>query len=147
MSDEAHFTLNGFVNKQNFRFWGTENPKQSHQRRLHPQKCTVWCGVTADRILGPYFFENEEGQSERINGILYRNMLENCLRPFVRENEETWFQQDETTAHTARATMDLLHEIFGERIISKNAAFAWPPGSPDLSAPDFFLWGYLKERV
>jgi hypothetical protein len=23
---------------------------------------------------------------------------------------------------------------------------SWPPLSPDLAAPDFFLWGYLKER-
>ena len=25
-SDEAHFYLSGYVNKQNFRYWGTENP-------------------------------------------------------------------------------------------------------------------------
>jgi hypothetical protein len=43
--------------------------------------------------------------------------------------------------------MDLLRDIFGERIISKNAEFVWPPRSPDLTAPDFFLWCYLKERV
>ncbi|KAJ4445889.1 hypothetical protein ANN_12575 [Periplaneta americana] len=23
----------------------------------------------------------------------------------------------------------------------------WPPRSPDLTTPDFFLWGYLKDRV
>ncbi|KOC58652.1 hypothetical protein WH47_05397, partial [Habropoda laboriosa] len=23
----------------------------------------------------------------------------------------------------------------------------WPRRSPDLTAPDFFLWGYLKEQV
>ena len=23
----------------------------------------------------------------------------------------------------------------------------WPPRSPDLTAPDFFLWGYLKGKV
>ena len=26
MTDEAHFTLSGVVNKQNCRIWGTENP-------------------------------------------------------------------------------------------------------------------------
>jgi hypothetical protein len=26
MSDEAHFHLNGNVNKQNFRYWAAENP-------------------------------------------------------------------------------------------------------------------------
>ena len=24
---------------------------------------------------------------------------------------------------------------------------AWPARSPDLTAPDFFLWGFLKDRV
>ena len=41
MSDEAHFHLNGFVNKQNCRFWGFENPRAIHQHELHPLKCTV----------------------------------------------------------------------------------------------------------
>ena len=26
-SDEAHFNLGGYVNKQNCRIWGTENPQ------------------------------------------------------------------------------------------------------------------------
>jgi hypothetical protein len=33
---------------------------------------------------------------------------------------------------------------FGDRLISKNL---WPPGSPDFTPPDFFLWGLLKGRV
>jgi len=24
---------------------------------------------------------------------------------------------------------------------------AWPPRSPDLTVPDFFLWGFLKDRL
>jgi hypothetical protein len=102
---------------QNCRFWGTENPRELHQHQLHPQKCTVWCGVMAEWVIGPYFFENEEGQPERISGPLYRKMLENVLRPAVEDNQEVWFQQDGATAHTARAPMDFLREMFGERII------------------------------
>jgi transposase len=48
------------------------------------------------------------------------------------------------TSHTAGSTMALLHNLFGERVISKDL---WPPRSPDLTSPDYFLWGYLKERV
>jgi len=32
-------------------------------------------------------------------------------------------------------------------LMSKNGDFEWPPRSPDLTAPDFFLWGYLKSKV
>jgi len=34
--------------------------------------------------------------------------------------------------------------FFGDRVISKGL---WPPRSPDLTPPDYFLWGYLKGRV
>ena len=35
MGDEAHFHLNGYVNKQNTRFWGTENACQVHASPMH----------------------------------------------------------------------------------------------------------------
>ncbi|CAK9799249.1 Transposable element Tc3 transposase [Anthophora plagiata] len=147
MSDEAHFELNGFVNKQNCRIWATENPRAVHQRQLHPLKCTVWCGISSERIIGPYFFESEAGDAVTINAAQYQAMLENFLRPAVENHPQLWFQQDGATAHTARETMALLRDIFGERIISRNSDFNWPPRSPDLTAPNCFLWAYLKERL
>ena len=85
MSDEAHFYLSGF--EQNMRFWGSENPRNMHQRPLHPQKCTVWRGVMSDKVIGPYFFEDEEEHPERITGAAYRTMIENFLRPVVKDNQ------------------------------------------------------------
>ncbi|KAJ4450238.1 hypothetical protein ANN_01657 [Periplaneta americana] len=38
----------------------------------------------------------------------------------------------------------IIASFFDDRIISRNL---WPPRSPDLTTPDFFLWGYLKDRV
>lgn len=32
-------------------------------------------------------------------------------------------------------------------MISLKTDFEWAPHSPDLSATDFFLWGYLKDGV
>ena len=34
-NDEAHFHLSGTVNKQNFRYWATNNPRRLHERPLH----------------------------------------------------------------------------------------------------------------
>ena len=34
-SDEAHFDLGGYVNKQNCRIWGTENPHAYIEKPMH----------------------------------------------------------------------------------------------------------------
>ncbi|GFY34737.1 hypothetical protein TNCV_844371 [Trichonephila clavipes] len=41
LSDEAHFWLNGYVNKQNCRIWSEANPQVYVETPLHPQKLTV----------------------------------------------------------------------------------------------------------
>ncbi|GFW58098.1 hypothetical protein TNCV_2742441 [Trichonephila clavipes] len=45
--------------------------------------------------------------------------------------EELWFQQDGATCHTARATIDLLKDTFGDRLISRFGPVNWPPTSCD----------------
>jgi len=79
MTDEAHFNLCGFVNKQNYRFWSSENPQEIQQRPLHSQKVTVWCGVMCDRIVGPFFFEDEKGEAVTIDRSMYREMIGSFL--------------------------------------------------------------------
>ncbi|GFU49777.1 DUF4817 domain-containing protein [Trichonephila clavipes] len=122
-SDEAHFWLNGYVNKQNCRIWSEANPQVYVETPLHPEKLTVWCVLWAGGIIGPYFFKNDEGHNE------------------------LWFQQDGATCHTARATIDLLKDTFGDRLISRFGPVNWPPRSCDLTPLDYFLWGYVKSLV
>ncbi|GFU14906.1 uncharacterized protein TNCV_3386901 [Trichonephila clavipes] len=55
-----------------------------------------------------------------------------------------WFQQDGATCHAARATIDLLKDTFGDRLISRFGPVNWPPRSCDLTPLDYFLWGYVK---
>ncbi|GFV24345.1 hypothetical protein TNCV_457861 [Trichonephila clavipes] len=49
--DEAHFWLNGYVNKQNCRIWSEANPQVYVETPLHPEKLTVWCALWASGIL------------------------------------------------------------------------------------------------
>lgn len=139
-SDEAWFHLNGHVASQNNRYWSTENPHLIHEIPLHDAKVGVWCAITAQRIIGPIFF-NETVNSER-----YRA---NILAPFFQllshyERENGYFQQDSATAHTAHNSLNDIKEVFEDRIISQGL---WPPRSPDLTVCDFYLWGTLKNRV
>ncbi|GFV73019.1 transposable element Tc3 transposase [Trichonephila clavipes] len=74
----------------------------------------------------------------------------NNLMPLSAQNDitlELWFQQDGATCHTARATIDLLKDTFGDRLISRFGPVNWPPRSCDLTPLDYFLWGYVKSLV
>ena len=105
MSDEAHFRLSEFVNKQSFLYWSATNPIERHERPLHNSKVTVWCTISSFGIIGPYFFEDERQRALTVTGPRYVHMLENFLGPELARHpvtEETFFQQDGATSHTAR---------------------------------------------
>ena len=148
-SDEAHFEIGGYVNKQNCRIWGEENPHVIQERSLHPQRVTVWCGLWSGGVIGPYFFENDAGAAITVNGTRYRNMITTFLWAELEDidTEDMWFQQDEATCHTARETLQLLHVKFPDRVISRFGDVNWPARSCDLTPLDYFLWGYVKGKV
>ena len=102
-SDEAHFQLNGYVNKQNCRYWSAENLLELREATQYPEKVTVWCGFWWGGAIGPYFFENDEGQSISVNGERYRSRLKNFLFTEIADMNlrNIWFQQDGATCHTA----------------------------------------------
>ncbi|GFW31464.1 transposable element Tc3 transposase [Trichonephila clavipes] len=147
--DEVHFWLNGYVNKQNCRIWSEANPQVYVETPLHPEKLTVWCAIWAGGIIDPYFFKNDEGHNVTVNGDRYRAMITNFFIPELNNHDvqELWFQQDGATCHTARDTIDLLKDTFGDRLISRFGLVNWPPRFCDLTPLDYFLWGYVKSLV
>ncbi|GFU56049.1 nuclease HARBI1 [Trichonephila clavipes] len=76
-------------------------------------------------------------------------MITNFFIPELNNDDvqELWFQQDGATCHTARATIDLLKDAFGDRLISRFGPVNWPPRSSELKPLDYFLWGYVKSLV
>ena len=60
---------------------------------------------------------------------------------------DMYFQQDGSTCHIARFTMDLLRGESGEHFTSRSGPVNWPPRSCDLTPLDYFLWGYVKAHV
>ncbi|GFV52404.1 DUF4817 domain-containing protein [Trichonephila clavipes] len=142
--DEAHFWLNGYVNKQNCRIWSEANPQVYVETPLHPKKLT---GALYGLVES--FFKNDEGHNVTVNGDRYRAMITNFFIPELNNHDvqELWFQQDGATCHTARATIDLLKDTFGNHLISRFGPVNWPPRSCDLTPLDYFLWGYVKSLV
>ena len=67
-SDEAYFDLGRYVDKQNCRIWGTENPNAYIEKPTHPKRVTVWCGFWSRGIIGSFCFENEQGETVTVNG-------------------------------------------------------------------------------
>ena len=159
MTDECHVQLSGQVNSHNFRCWGTKNPG-SASTDVVPRsvlKVIMWVAVGWYGIIGPYFFEDDQGSTCTINQKNYRQMIQNFYLPQLRAQaqnrnnlikmETQWFQQDGSPPHTARETRRFLKQHFEDRIVSLCDTIEWPPYSPDLTPPDFFLWGYLKDRI
>lgn len=149
-SDEAHCYLEGQVNSKNNIFWGSEKPNEVVSKPLHSKKVTVWCAVSHRGIIGPFFFE-ENGVTTTINSDRYIVILEMFLEELKRLYPNTWtkmwFQQDGASPHAANKSLEWVKEHFKSRVISRKCEIEWPPYSPDLSPPDFFLWGYIKDKI
>ena len=143
MSDKAHFHLNGTVNKQNVRYWASENPRELHQRPLHSPEVIVWCGLGKCGIFGPFIFEEGE-ETATVISDRYIRMFENCFLPELRRREINRFQQDGATAHTARASMTAVRAAFPTHVISRFGDLQWPPRSPDLFHVRFLFVGIFE---
>lgn len=143
-SDEAHFYLNGKVCGNQCIIWDTDNPHEYREKPLHSEKVTVWCAFTNKFILPPYFVD----APATVDQVVYSNIIKNHVIPSLPRQHNYVFMQDGATPHTANAVKELLRKTFGEsRVISRGFTNNWPSRSPDLNPCDYFLWGYLKNRV
>ena len=146
-TDESTFTRNGMWNRRNAHVWSDGNPyatqETGHQTRW---SVNVWAGVFNGRILGPVFLP------QRLNGSAYLNFINVHLNDMLdnvslAEFRRAWFQHDGAPPHVTRPVRERLTELFDDRWIGRLGPHAWPARSPDLTPLDFFLWGYVKERV
>ena len=138
-SDEAYFYLTLPSNNQNNRQWSESNPCLGVETPLHDEKILVWCGISVNRVFGPYYFESTVNQHN------YLEMLQKYFWPKIlrtADYKKYYFQQDGARPHTAKTVQTGLNHKFGPKFINKNM---WPPRSPDLNPCDFFYGVILSD--
>ena len=71
---------NGTVNKQNCRIYATEDPQEIQEVPLHDEKVTVWCGVSAKTVIGPFFFHDDQFCDANYSSKAYATVLVSTRR-------------------------------------------------------------------
>ncbi|XP_024944495.1 uncharacterized protein LOC112494915 [Cephus cinctus] len=146
-SDESGFTNHGQVNRHNMYYWATENPRWLRQvEHQRPWTLNVRCGVYRNRIVGSYFLE------DTLTGQKYKDFLDRVLSTLLEdipllERSNMWYQHDGCPAHFSFQAREILDRDYADRWIGRRGPVHWPARSPDLTSPDFFLWGYINEKV
>lgn len=144
-SDEANFHVHGGVNRKDFIYWSDTNPNWFAEEPLHSPKVVVWAAIGYQGIIGPFFFDGN------VNRHNYLDMLRDYFLPAARNLPgfgRMIFQQDGAPPHWALDVRAFLDQNFPNRWIGRSSPnMEWPPRSPDLTPPDFFLWGFIKGLV
>ena len=155
IGNEAAFSMNGEVNTENARQYAPKGhpPAFNFEQHVSRAKLTVWATLCGNGVLlGPYFFR------ENVNGQAYLSMLNEFVFRYLLRILKTSIGVDVprslvgsrrgAPAHRLITVRDRLNAVFGSnRIIGLGHDVEWPPRSPDLTPYDFFMWGYLKDRV
>ena len=142
-SDEAHFYLSGTVNSRNYVHWVSERPDEVIESNLYVTKATSWVALSAQGVIGPFLFCNEDGAMETVAVDRYMNVLTRFWRALGRfcgheARGQQWFMQDGAAPHTARPVLTWLTDHFEGRVISRFTEKTWSSHSPDLNPLDFF---------
>jgi len=75
-------------------------------------------------------------------------MLELYVAPQLEEFQPLIiFQQDGASPHWVSDVRRCLDATFLNGWTGRDGPTPWPPRSPDITPIDFFLWGYVKDKV
>lgn len=157
VSDEAIFSLGGHVHnrKNNVNYSSTRKgrPNQWYTERSQgEQRVMALCFMHGSgHVFGPYWFASDK----RLNADLYKHTLAHKVFPEMKTElgRRVWdaaiWQQDGAKCHQANIVVNWLDDIFEDRMLAIRSVRGdqWAPSSPDMNPCDYFLWGYLKEKV
>jgi hypothetical protein len=104
-SYEAVFHIGCFVNQHNCHYWAAHDPEVTVEKMQNRPKVTVWCGMTAARVIGSYLL------LDTVSAERYLQMLENYVSGW--ENiDELVFMHNGALPHFALSIRAWLNQKF-----------------------------------
>ena len=114
--------MNGTFSKSEIRFFRSS--------LVDSKKRNAWRAISSRGVIGPFWFENAEGNAVTVNAVRYRQVLVKFWKNLQQRCRDDlhlqWLQQDGATAHSAAKTRDWLRNRFGERVISAKGVSPGP---------------------
>jgi len=102
-------------------------------------------------MIGPIFI------NQSVDRDVYEGILTDYFIPEAKKrgwmDGKHYFQQDGTPPHTTNENLEIINRHFGPPVSAHKCpgtfgeGHIWPAYSPDLSPLDFFLWGYIKDKI
>ncbi|GBM15819.1 hypothetical protein AVEN_262966-1 [Araneus ventricosus] len=127
---------------------GYGEPSTVIEHERDSAKVNVFCAISSRKFYGPFSF------SERsVTSNVYRDIIEVWLMPQLHSVSTDYiFQQDGAPPHWSTEVRSFLNQHLPKLWIGRSGDVddvfcSWPLRSPDLTPCDFFLWGYVKDRV
>lgn len=146
-TDECNFSTSGLFNRNNEHYWSIDNPRINQQVRIQGRTSfNVWIGMWRNTIIGPFIYDGTL-TSERYLNLIRNDVLDALDNQPLAVLQEIWWQQDGAPAHNGREVTQFLNHVFPNKWIGNNGFVRWPARSPDLNPLDYFLWGYLQNRL
>ena len=149
-SDEKVFSVASPVNLQNDRVYAPSNAKLRDIAAERMLRCrptfssSLMVSVAVSKLGCMELFFVEPGV--KVDGRYYREiLLKKQMLPVMRHiaGDTYVFQQHSAPVHRARETVQLLQQETSQFICPD----LWPPNSLDLNSVDYWIWGYVQERV
>ena len=101
----------------NCHYWAAHDPEVTVEKMQNRQKVTVWCGMTATRVIGPYLLR------DTMNAERYLQMLEDYVSYRIWLGKHRW-----TCFHARRRTAALCTErtcLVGSEVSGTLAGTTW----------------------
>lgn len=150
-SDEKIFKVKQLYNSKNDVVYASKKQKKSEiseERLIREQEgfpAKVMVSVAISKAGKSSIIFVEEGKS--VNAEYYCKKLLKKMIPQMNKlanGNKYLFMQDGARAHTAKLTVDMLHDQ--DKLVLLEPS-DWPPNSPDLNPVDYCIWGLLEQNV